>query len=693
MKKRKNLIVLSLGLFVLFVFSIGWAADTATTPPNEFEVYNLGEIVVSAEKAKVKEVTIIEEITAEDIKATNSKTVAEALANAPGFRVTTGAKNQPDIYMNGFAQNEILVLIDGVPFYETFYHILDLNQIPTENIAKIEITKGAASVIYGANALGGVINIITKKPSEKPYTSASMEFGPDNTQRYSVTNGMKVGIFNYWLNYTYGKSDGYQLSGNFQPTPTTIMFRPGPTTTSVLQGTGTRVNSNYENNDLWAKFGIEPQLGSEYYLNFHYLDMSKGWSPSTNSMMVFDSRPYFSQFARIPDYTDWGIDLDAKQKVSDTVTLKAKLFYHNHVDDLDSYLNQTYTGPFADSTYKDYVLGGSLFADYQPVNWDILRFSLHFKTDNHQDRADTYLPFETSDSYTGSLGAENEFNLVKNFSVVAGISYDWFDVTKTEKINTDNNGNFLNMGQNPTMNASAFNPMLGLTYTFSDATKLFGSVAHKSRFPTLFELYNTKSGNPNLSAEDSWNYTLGVSRPFSTFAKAGLSLFYYDVTDMIVNYGPPPITSYVNYQSVSLAGFEVNAEAYPLDGLTLRADFTYENAQNQSAGRVSDDVTYVPPYKVDLGVKYVVPQVKTKLDFNMVYVGETYSQLPTPASPNLATLKAGDYTVFNAKITQPFLKHYEVYVAVTNIFDANYTPEVGYPAAGRSFWVGVSAKF
>jgi len=94
-KRKKNLIFLSLCVFVLFLLNIGWAEEPAVKPVKEFEVYNLGEVVVSAENAKVKDVAVVNEITAEDIKATNSKTLAEALFSAPGVRVTTGAKTRP----------------------------------------------------------------------------------------------------------------------------------------------------------------------------------------------------------------------------------------------------------------------------------------------------------------------------------------------------------------------------------------------------------------------------------------------------------------------------------------------------------------------------------------------------------------------------------------------------------------------
>lgn len=697
----KKLICVMLFVFTLFLFNICFAADPgassseekASPPAKEFDVYELGEVVVSAEKATVKDVAIVNEITAEDIKATNSKTLAEALFNAPGVRVTTGAKNTPSVSIHGFSQNRILVLIDGVPYYETKYGYLDLNQIPTENIAKIEITKGAPSVLYGANALGGVINVITKKPSEKPYASASFEFSENDTYRASATQGMKTGIFNYWLNYTYAKSNGYDLSDDFKPRETAINKKPGGTSEETLQNKGKRVNSDYESNNVWAKFGIELNKDSQYYLNFHYLDRDKGWSPSTESLNYFNRRPYFTQFARIPNYRDWGVDLDAKQKVHDKVTLKTKLFYHHHNDDLDSYTDQTYTTQLAHSSYKDYILGGSFFADYQPVDWDILRFAVHYKKDNHQQRDDDYLPFEESTSFTGSVGMENEFNLVRNLSVVAGISYDWFDVDKAEKTNTDGNGDFDYMSENQTTSADAFNPMVGLTYTFSDETKIFGSVAHKSRFPTLNELYSSKGGNAKLEEETSWNYTLGVSHPISSYARAGLSLFYYDVEDMISKDGPGWLGINYNVGKVELYGFEVNAEVYPLEGLLMRADYTYEEARNRTDGRVTDDVTFVPKHKVDLGIQYAVPVIKTRLNFNMTYVDKTYSQLPTPSNATTEVLEAGSYTIFDAKITQPIWKYFEAYVACKNIFDKNYEPEVGYPAPGRSFWAGVSAKY
>ena len=132
-----------------------------------------------------------------------------------GFGVQWGRKNQPMIQIHGMDQTKVLVLIDGVPYYETKYGWLDLNEIPVDNVAKIEVTKGAASVLYGPNALMGVVNIITKKPTEKPSAEAILEVGPHDTNRVSLSHGMKVGIFNYWLNYGHQESDGWRLYHDF----------------------------------------------------------------------------------------------------------------------------------------------------------------------------------------------------------------------------------------------------------------------------------------------------------------------------------------------------------------------------------------------------------------------------------------------------------------------------------------------
>lgn len=102
--------------------------------------YTLGEIVVAGQ-TKANEIALYNEVSAEKIAATNSKTAAEALRYATGVQVLQGAKNEPDVSIHGMGQEKVLVLIDGVPYYETNYGKLNLSQIPADIIAKIEVIK------------------------------------------------------------------------------------------------------------------------------------------------------------------------------------------------------------------------------------------------------------------------------------------------------------------------------------------------------------------------------------------------------------------------------------------------------------------------------------------------------------------------------------------------------------------------
>jgi iron complex outermembrane receptor protein len=283
---------------------------------------------------------------------------------------------------------------------------------------------------------------------------------------------------------------------------------------------------------------------------------------------------------------------------------------------------------------------------------------------------------------------------VKDLSIIAGVGYDWFFVDKTQANVTDNAGNLIRQQDGNRTNDQNFNPMIGLNYAITKSTHIFSSVAGKTRFPTLQYLYSSTSGNSNLKAEKSTNYLFGVSQAIGTWGKAEASGFHYDIKDMISRDIPSnPLNQYQNYDSVKMTGFEVGIEIYPLEDLKIRAGYTFNEAKNHSDGRKSDEVVNVPRDKVDLSAQYRLPVLKTVLDLGGSYVGKAYSQLPTPTSPAATILETGDYFLMNGKITQPFLKHFEAYVAVRNILDCNYEPEYGYPGAGRSFWGGLSVKY
>jgi outer membrane cobalamin receptor len=701
--KKKKVFLIAVCFFVFISLGTAWGEEPAQSK-QDYQVFDLGEIFVTSDKPPaVQETAITNEVTEEEIKATNSHTVAEALTYVPGIRVSTGRKNAPAVQIHGMAQDKILVLIDGVPYYETKYGSLDLNQIPVDNVAKIEVIKGAPSVLYGPNALMGVVNIITKKGTEKPAAQATVETGPNYTNRESVSHGWKVGMLNYWLSYSHLQTDGWRMSDDFNPQRGTIRYRPGASVSTNLEGGGLRNNSDYDQHSVWAKVGIDPSPGSEYYLNAYYTTKEKGDPPSIYGGSHFwgpGFLPAFSQvFDRITKYEDWGLDLSGQQKVFDNLTFKGKVYYHNHADDYTSYSDRTYNTEIAVSNFKDYIIGGYLIGDYRPVEWDAVRFSFHYKGDSHKERAAENLPFEDYFSTTGSVGLENEFNLIKNLSVVVGLSYDWFDVTKAKANNVNaTTGALINQydpGEPDIMDGWC--PMIGATYTLFD-TKLFGSIARKVRFPRLSQLYGS-SGNLDLQAETAINYTLGASRSFSKYVSTEAAWFYHDIANFIDRPNPLFGTRYINYAKIGMTGVELTGEFYPLrdfslwEDLTLWAGYTYNDARDRSAGRLTTRVRNVPAHTVDVGIHLTIPYIETGLDVVGLYMGKIYGQLPSPSSPTQAIQTIDDNFTMNVRISKTFFKYFEAYVAINNIFDRDYESEYGFPAPGRNFYFGISAKY
>ena len=466
---------------------------------------------------------------------------------------------------------------------------------------------------------------------------------------------------------------------------------PRRSTTHVFEDGGVRDNSDYRTHKLWGKFGLDRNPDSQYFVTFHYLTDEEGSPSNVNSNNVF-SRPVFSQFYadRLPEYDNWGIDLDARQRLTQTLIAKAKLFYHHHNDSLYSYEDPSFsTAPLAMSHYRDYLIGGSVSVEYQPVAWNAVRMAVHYQGDSHEETADEYLPYDCYYSVTGSIGVEDEFTRIKNLSIIAGLSYDWYEVTGAQKATTNSAGNMTSYGSIYAPNDGILDGMIGANYAFADTTKVYASFARKSRFPTLQNLYNViAGGDPGLVPEKSINYTVGASRSFGSRFKGEVSLFWYDISDRITSIGSGANKRMVNIGETRVLGAEIGVEAYLMDGLTIRADYTRLDAEDRSSNAVSNNVTGVPEDIFHVSAQYTVPVTRTVVDASASYMASVYNNV-TPGAEE----KIGDYVLCDFKITQPFAKYYEIYAAAKNLLDENYESEYGYPAPGRSFWVGVSAKF
>lgn len=180
--------------------------------------YVLGEIVVKSDKPGVEDVTNVAEVTAQDIEMRGATSLNEAIEMLPGVYIRTAADGTPRIDIRGFRTRHIKLLINGVPFQSTYDGQFDPASIPAENIARIVLTKGASSVLYGAGGTAAVINIITKGGEQGMHGSVGVRAGEVDTYlgKASLSGGNEKGFF--YGSVSRFDSNAYPVSEEFDKT-------------------------------------------------------------------------------------------------------------------------------------------------------------------------------------------------------------------------------------------------------------------------------------------------------------------------------------------------------------------------------------------------------------------------------------------------------------------------------------------
>jgi outer membrane receptor for ferrienterochelin and colicins len=204
------------GLVFSFFLLVGLTVTTkAEGQEDTVEEKVLGEVVVTADaKTEQKESdapVVMEVITAEELEEANVKTVLEALDYMNGVNAiqssNTASWGTNGIRLRGMESDHTLVLIDGQRFHGG-HSCVDLSTISIEMVERIEVVKGPASVVYSSNNMGGVVNIITKKPTKEPHGTFSVGGGTRATRSYGVSAGLGKDKLGGVLSYTYQETDG-----------------------------------------------------------------------------------------------------------------------------------------------------------------------------------------------------------------------------------------------------------------------------------------------------------------------------------------------------------------------------------------------------------------------------------------------------------------------------------------------------
>ncbi len=391
-------------------------------------------VVVTAELEQQESPTTITEITAEEIQGRTVNNLGEALELLPGvhFRLAR-SKNEQQVTVRGFEQEKVLILMDGIPVSIPYEGQLNLADIPAQNIARIRLIRGVSSSLYGANGMGGVINIITRHGEEQPHFSAQYEGSQYATHHIQVGHGWKKGPFSYYGAFSHRESNGYPLPGTFT-LPETVLdsMARAPSNPSSIPNAPippdekSRDNGDYTRNAFTFTGMVDLNSRNTLGLSFEHYDNQYGAPPVP---IYREHRRGFFYFPRYWRFTDWNrsmINVLEESRISDSLTIKSRFFYDMYDNLLDIYDDPSYTTqnrigpPSGSSLYDDYDVGFSVYGYWKGIPRSELRAALNYRRDVHRD---TFAggPTERLSADTWSIGIEDEIELSHKLSITPGI--------------------------------------------------------------------------------------------------------------------------------------------------------------------------------------------------------------------------------------------------------------------------------
>jgi iron complex outermembrane receptor protein len=445
-----------------------------------------------------------------------------------------GSRNEQLLFVRGFDRFQVPLTIDGIRVYLPADNRLDFARFLTGDLAQIQVAKGYVSVLNGPGALGGTINLVTRKP-EKEYevdARAGLALGNSgsmDTETASLALGTRQDNFYLAASAAWSLTPRTELPLGFMPTAT--------------ENGGFRDHSRNSDWTLHVKGGYTPNQTDEYSLSYMMQKGSKQ-APFAVSDPVSTQRDW--------DWPYWDISslyFLSTTALGDSATVKTRLYYNTFTNGLFSYDNanyaaQTLTKAFH-SYYDDYAYGGNIEGSIDLATDDTLKASFFYRSDSHDETQTIYSPRAFNEPHqltvedTYSLAVENSWHATGDLDVVAGFSYDWRHLLKAQDFvdptTLTGTGSFVNY---PLSDGDAVNAQAAVIWRASESASYYLNFSDRTRFPTIFERFSTRfnsaASNPGLLPERAANVELGTSQLLGG-ARLDGALFYSDVSDAIAS--------------------------------------------------------------------------------------------------------------------------------------------------------------
>jgi outer membrane receptor protein involved in Fe transport len=705
---KKLLMFLSiLSVFILAVAAYGDETTTDTEQKGQsMKHLTMEEIIVTDEAIKEPTVTVIGVKTVEKGKNTNIPDVLEYEAGIDIGRRALVGDTGDTLKIRGLSGNRIMLNIDGRSVNAAGVqggYFIDWSTIPLDNIEKIEVMYGGSSVKYGNNAGGGVINVITKKPTEQPTLTFYGNYGGggdiNDAQNYRMTHTYKIGPLGYSIAGSYQKADEFLW------------------------------NNDYEAKNLGAKLYLDMPLKGDMTLGAQYTNVERGFSILNRLSSNPDDPSFYVK--RNPDYplslgesfspgagnvttpgpgaywnkTKYLFDFGYKQSIG-TALVEFKA-YKNYEDRDEknysaSWINNKYSDGklVLDRTVKsDRSYGGSL-EFFMPVKSHEISAGIERKVlstggqdvnfvDVNYGVKGTVASSTGQNAYMWGYYLQDSWSINDRFLLTPGIRYDTYEVSQSS------------LGSDVSLKDEGVSPSLTGTYRLTNNDTLTASVYRKIITPSAPDAYWWYEGYEGglyttaLKLEKNNAVELAYQHNFSTRNSLKLTLYRYVIDDFINRFSLPNGRGCYNIDKVKLTGASIEGAAEILTWMALRGNITYQKSKKEGdildPAKLSDELDYLPEWKGNLGVDFKLPYSAT-FGVSERVVGETQTvySYSVKGTTKYKLMELDPFATTDVELKIPVTKYGEFGVYAENIFNKKYEERFGYPMPGTI--IGASFK-
>jgi len=624
----------------------------------------------------------------------NKETVSAALSLVPGTSVSRNGRNEDIVYLRGFDVRQVPLYIDGIPAYVPYDGYVDFSRFTTFDLSEIRVSKGAASLLYGPNTLGGAINLVSRKPSRSLEGDVSIGFASGGGRKTSVNLGSNQGVWYLQAGASYSGSDFFPLSSNYKAV--SIPTSGSNSTRNVLEEGGNRENSYQSDRKISLKLGLTPNATDEYALGYVSQHGVKGNPPYAGNapgqnLNIGNPTGSNSRFWQWPYWDVESAYLLANVALGQDHTIKARLYEDKYSNSILAYSSATYSTQLSNTSnfpswYDDQTRGVSVELISAAFKGHDLHIAVHYKEDKHKDSSLALV--KSYKDETTSLAVEDAFDLIKDLRLRLGASHDKRDAKEVYFW--------------PTGSVSANNWLAELTHSFSNGTEVFTSLARKTRFPTIKDRYSASlgSGLPNagLKPERALNFELGIKGSPWQGGQGTATFFHSRINDVIQSVNIVPVsscgggaTTCKQQQNVGDArhqGLEFLLTQQLTNTVTTGGNYTYLERENRTNAAIP--LTDTPRNKL---FAYVAWKPSDTWEYQATLDAESGRKVAYGSGNSATYVTMGSFTLLGAKGSYKPRKDTTIEVGISNLTDENYALSDGYPMPGRMYFANARYQF